>query len=236
MFDFSQRIVLVTGGTGNLGGAIVSALTAAGAHVIIPDRSAGVAARFPELAATDAHLLVDNIDATSEADNERLAALIAEKYGHLDVLINTVGGFRAGSLPHETDVRTWELMLSLNARTTFLSNKVVIPLMLERGGRIVNTASKNALAGSASDMAYAASKSAVARITESFAAAYKKQGITVNAVLPGTLDTPQNRDAMPNADFSKWIPLDKLAQLYLFLASDAGSIINGALIPAYGPA
>ncbi len=235
MIDFSQQVVLVTGGAGNLGQTLVRALAAAGAQVVVSDRSAGAVGHFPDLTETGHHLFLDGVDATDEAANAGVIARIRERYGRLDALINTVGGFRAGQPPHEMELSTWEFMYRLNATTTFLVNKAVIPLMLEGGGgRIVNTASKNALAAGAGDIAYAASKSAVARITESFAAAYKDRGITVNAVLPGTLDTPQNRAAMPKADTSRWVSLEQIAKLYLFLASEAGSVVNGALIPAYG--
>lgn len=235
MIDFNQQVVLVTGGAGNLGQTLVRALAAAGAQVVASDRAAGLAGRFPDLTETGLHLFLDGVDATNEAANAAVVEGIRQRYGRLDALINTVGGFRAGRPPHDTDLATWEFMYQLNATTTFLVNQAVIPLMLDSGGgRIVNTASKNALAAGANDIAYAASKSAVARITESFAAAYKDRGITVNAVLPGTLDTPQNRAAMPQADTSRWVSLERLANLYLFLASEAGSVVNGALIPAYG--
>ncbi len=235
MFDLADCVILIAGGTGMLGQAITQAAAAAGATVIVPDRGGDVAGKFPDLAASGRHLFLDGIDATSEEANGRMVEQVRERYGRLDALINTVGGYRAGKPPHETELATWDFMMSLNARATFLINRAVIPLMIEGGGgRIINTAARSALAGQAGDAAYAASKSAVIRVTESIAAAYKDQGITANAVLPGNLDTPQNRAAMPEADYSRWVSLDRLAQLYLFLASDAGAVINGALIPAYG--
>jgi len=157
------------------------------------------------------------------------------RFGRVDVLVNTVGGYRAGTLPHETSLETWEFMLDLNARSAFVTGQAVIPTMLELGrGKIINTAARSALSGSAKEVAYSAAKSAVARITESFAAAYKRNGINVNAILPGTIDTPQNREAMPNADYSRWVKPEAIAQVVLFLASDAAGPINGALIPVYG--
>ncbi len=234
MFDLADCVILIAGGTGMLGQAITQAAAAAGATVIVPDRGGDVAGKFPDLAASGRHLFLDGIDATSEEANGRMVEQVRERYGRLDALINTVGGYRAGKPPHETELATWDFMMNLNARATFLINRAIIPLMLASGGRIVNTAARSAVQAEAGEIAYAASKSAVARITESIAAAYKEQGITANAVLPGNLDTPANREANPEADFNRWVSLDDLARLYLFLASAAGGVVNGALIPAYG--
>jgi NAD(P)-dependent dehydrogenase (short-subunit alcohol dehydrogenase family) len=126
-------------------------------------------------------------------------------------------------------------MHNLNARMTFLINRAVVPAMIEAGSdAIVNVASGSALSASCRDVAYCASKSEVLRITESMAKAYKRSGISVNAVLPGTIDTPQNREAIPKADFSKWVQPNAIAEVILFLTSDAGRVINGALIPLNG--
>ncbi len=126
-------------------------------------------------------------------------------------------------------------MLNLNARTAFVVSRAVIPSMLERGrGKIINLAASSALKGGANSAAYSASKSAVARLTESMAEEYKRLGINVNAVLPGTIDTPHNRQAMPQADTSRWVQPRELARVILFLASEDASPIHGALIPVYG--
>jgi NAD(P)-dependent dehydrogenase (short-subunit alcohol dehydrogenase family) len=235
-FDFADQVVMVTGGSGNLGGAVARAFYAAGARLVVPDRSADrLPAMFPELADAGRHYLVGSTDLSQPEDVARLVEATLERFGQIDVLVNTVGGYRAGAPPHETSLETWDFMLNLNARTAFLTGRAVIPAMLERGrGKIINTAARSALAGGANEVAYSASKSMVARITESFAAAYKAKGINVNAIVPGTIDTPQNREAMPKADFGRWVQPESIAQVVLFLASDAASIINGALIPVYG--
>ena len=158
-----------------------------------------------------------------------------DRFGTIDVLVNTVGGYRAGKPTHEIGVDTWDFMLKLNARSVFVMAEAVLPVMLEQGGgAIINTAARSALGARAKESAYAASKAAIARLTESMAAEYKSQNITANAIMPGTIDTPQNRDAMPNANFSKWVTPDAIAQVILFLASDAGRVISGGLIPVYG--
>jgi NAD(P)-dependent dehydrogenase (short-subunit alcohol dehydrogenase family) len=126
-------------------------------------------------------------------------------------------------------------MLSLNARSAFVLSQAVIPHMLEQGsGKIVHTAAKSGLKGGAGNAAYGASKSAVVRLVESLAAELKHEGINVNCVLPGTIDTPQNRKSMPKADHSRWVPPEAIADVILFLASDLAWPVNGAAIPVYG--
>lgn len=236
MFDFTDQVVIVSGATGNLGGAVARAFAAAGARLVLPDRKQDARpAHFADWAQDQRHLCVTGIDLTVAADVDRLVAAALDHFGRIDVLAHMVGGYRAGTPPHATSVETWDFMLDLNARTTFLLNRAVAPAMVAQGrGRIVNTASRSAFSGGANDIAYAAAKSAVARITESMAAAYKQQGITVNAIVPGTIDTPENRAAMPKADPSRWVAPEAIAQVVLFLASAAAAPVNGALIPVYG--
>jgi NAD(P)-dependent dehydrogenase (short-subunit alcohol dehydrogenase family) len=236
MQTFANQVVIVTGATGNLGGAATRLFAAAGARLALPDRAKDKLPRlFPELAASDDVYFATSVDVTRSEQVEGFVADTLARFGRIDVLVNTVGGYRAGTPPHETALETWDLMLDLNARATFLINRAVIPAMLAQGrGKIINIAARSALASGANEVAYSASKSAVARITESMAAAYKAEGINVNAVLPGTIDTPQNRQAMPNADYSKWVTPEAIAQVIMFLASDAAAPIHGALLPAYG--
>ncbi len=236
MFDFTDQVVIVTGGSGNLGGAVVHAFHAANARLVVPDRAADkLPSMFPELVNSDRHYLAAATDPTQESAMEKLVQATLTRFGRIDVLVNTVGGYRAGTPPHETTPDTWDFMLDLNARATFIMNRAVIPAMLAQGrGKIINTLSKSALGAAANDVAYSAAKSAAARITESMAAAYKNNGINVNAIMPGTIDTPENRAARPQADVSKWVAPEAIAQVILFLASDAASIIHGALIPVYG--
>jgi NAD(P)-dependent dehydrogenase (short-subunit alcohol dehydrogenase family) len=157
------------------------------------------------------------------------------RFGRIDVLVNAAGGYRAGTPVHDTPLETWEFLLSLNARTAFITSSAVVPAMLEQGsGKIVNVAARAALKGGAKSAAYSASKSAVLRLTESLSAELKGSGINANCVLPGTIDTPQNREAMPNADTSRWVAPEALADVILFLASDAARAVHGAAVPVYG--
>jgi NAD(P)-dependent dehydrogenase (short-subunit alcohol dehydrogenase family) len=235
VFDFTGKVVIVTGGSGNLGGATVHACAAAGASVVTTDRDSDrLQTLFPDLATGD-HVLVGGVDLTEPAGAEDVVQAAVDRFGTIDVLVNTVGGYRAGKPTHETGVDTWDFMLKLNARSVFVMAEAVLPVMIERGGgAIISTGARSALAARANESAYAASKAAIARLTESMAAENKSHNITANAILPGTIDTPQNREAMPNADFSKWVAPEAIAQVILFLASEAGRVISGALIPVYG--
>jgi NAD(P)-dependent dehydrogenase (short-subunit alcohol dehydrogenase family) len=232
MSEFSDQVVIVTGGTGNLGRAVVRAFHGAGAHLVALDRSTGQAAGLlPELAGTPEHLLAEGVDVTDPAHMEKLVREVRGRFGRIDVLVNTVGGFRAGAALHETPLETWDLMLNLNARSVFVACRAVIPSMLEQGrGKIVNIGTRSALAAQGGDAAYSASKSAVARLTESMAADYKQRGIQVNAILPSAIVSPEAVQADPTSGVTP----DALAQLILALCSEACGIIHGALIPAYG--
>lgn len=235
MFDFDGQVVLITGATGALGGVVAEQFAAAGARLVLVDRQAGtMAERFPALDA-ERHLLVGEIDLTNANDVSHMAARAVDHFEHVDVLINIAGGFRAAPSLAETDLDTWALMFRLNARATFLTMRELLPHMTERGqGKVVNTAARAALEGTAGLGAYAAAKSAVIRLTESAAAEVKGDGVNVNCVLPGTIDTPANRRSMPKADHESWVPREALADVYLFLASPAARAIHGAALPVYG--
>jgi NAD(P)-dependent dehydrogenase (short-subunit alcohol dehydrogenase family) len=235
-FDFSNQVVMVGGAAGNLGRAVAQAFHAAGASLVLLDRSSDrLPGLFPELADSSEHLFIGSVDAM-DADSVGQAVRTAQElHGRIDILANTIGGYRAGTPVHETPLRTLDFLLDLNARTAFTLSKAVVPMMLEQGsGKIVHTAARAALAGGAKSAAYSISKSAVVRLVESMAAELKHQGINVNCVLPGTIDTPQNREAMPSADHGRWVPPEAIADVVLFLASDAARAVNGAAIPVYG--
>lgn len=236
MFDFSDKVVLVAGATGGLGHTVALAFLDAGAHLALPGRSSDrLAGLFPDLVDSPNHLLLGDFNATdadSVADAVRRAL---DRFGRIDVLANTIGGYRAGTPVHETPLSTWDFMLNLNARSAFLLSQAVVPAMLEQGaGKIIHTSARNGLHGTANAAAYSASKSAVIRLVESLSAEVKAAGINANCVLPGTIDTPANRKAMPDADYSLWVTPQAIADVFLFLASDGARAIHGAAIPAYG--
>jgi NAD(P)-dependent dehydrogenase (short-subunit alcohol dehydrogenase family) len=159
---------------------------------------------------------------------------VKTKAGRLDALINLSGGFAYETLG-SGDSDVWERMYNLNVRTTLNATKAALPHLLECGaGRIVNVGATAALRASTGMGPYSASKAAVHRLTESLADELKLKNVTVNAVLPSTIDTPANRASMPQADFSRWVSPRDLAAVILFLASEAASAVTGALIPVNG--
>ena len=169
------------------------------------------------------------------ASLEKLAGATLARFGRIDALVNTVGGFRGGKPLHEADLADWDFLFNVNVRTTLLCCRAVVPQMLaQQSGRIINVASHDGLEGKANYAAYSASKSAVLRLTESLAGELKNSNINANCILPGTIDTPQNRQAFPQADFEKWVAPEAIADVIQFLASDAARAINGAAIPVFG--
>jgi NAD(P)-dependent dehydrogenase (short-subunit alcohol dehydrogenase family) len=236
MFDFTGQVVTISGATGNLGQVITRAFQSAGAKLILLDRSPdNLQQQFPELVNSPDYYLAGNTDLTQAAAVARSLAGAVNHFGRVDILVNAAGGYRAGTPLHETPLDTWDFMLNLNARSIFITCQAVIPHMLKQGqGKIVNVAARAGLTGGANMAAYSVSKSAVIRLTESMAAEVGLAGLNVNCILPGTIDTPQNRQAMPQADFDRWVKPAALADVILFLASDAARAINGAAIPVYG--
>ena len=158
-----------------------------------------------------------------------------ERFGTIDILANVAGGFSMGPSLEDTPDETWNLMMDLNARSVFNMCRAVMPIMRDAGrGRVVNVSARAALSGKGHMGPYCASKAAVITLTESLAAETKHAGITVNCILPGTVDTPQNRAAMPDQDHDTWVPPAALADVILFLASDAARCVTGAAIPVFG--
>ena len=236
MFDFSDKTVMVTGAIGKLGGVLAQAFQDSKAKLALVDRGEDrLQQAFPDLVGLPDYLLVNCADLMDEGAVEDSVSEAIQHFGRIDVLVNTVGGFRAGKLLHETPVETWDFLLNLNARSVFIACQKVIPRMLNQGsGKIVNVAARPGLEGQAGMAAYSASKSAVIRLTESMAAELKAQGVNVNCVIPGTIDTAQNRKAMPNANYSTWVTPESLAEVILFLSSEAARDVHGAALPVYG--
>ncbi|MGE0884641.1 MAG: SDR family NAD(P)-dependent oxidoreductase [Blastocatellales bacterium] len=235
-FDFTDRVIVITGAAGNVGLAVAKAFATLGAKIAMIDRSPGrLPELFPEIAQSANHFIAPPTDVT---DAESVAVAIKEvhgRFGRIDVLVNTAGGYRAGTPLHETPLGDWDFMLNLNARSVFIVCREVIPHLLKQGkGKIINISSRAALSGDPYHAAYSVSKTAVVRLTESMAGELKDAGINVNCILPGMIDTPQNRAAIPDGDFSKWVSPAAISDVILFLASDGARAINGAAVPVYG--
>jgi NAD(P)-dependent dehydrogenase (short-subunit alcohol dehydrogenase family) len=235
MQEFDGKVVVVTGAAGNVGRAVAAAFAAQGAKLALLDRNASglEETRKAMPAGSAAHAFpTDLLDPQAVADT---VAAVTAQLGDIAVLANIAGGFTMGPPLHETSDKDWDFMINLNARSVFNMARAVVPGMLANGdGRIVNVSARAAREGKARMGPYCASKAAVITLTESLAAEHKHAGINVNCILPGTVDTPENRAAMPDADHSKWVPPAALADVILFLASHAGRCVTGASVPVYG--
>jgi NAD(P)-dependent dehydrogenase (short-subunit alcohol dehydrogenase family) len=236
MFNFADKVVMVTGAIGNLGVVLTQAFQSSKAKLALVDRGEErLRQAFPDLVGSPDYQLVNCADLMDEGAVEAAVAETMQHFGRIDVLVNTVGGYRAGKMLHETPVETWDFLLNLNGRSVFIVCQKVIPRMLNQGsGKIVNVAARPGIEGQAGMAVYSASKSAVIRLTESMAAELKDHGVNVNCVIPGTIDTPQNRGTMPNADYSTWVAPESLADVILFLSSEAARDVHGAALPVYG--
>jgi NAD(P)-dependent dehydrogenase (short-subunit alcohol dehydrogenase family) len=229
-------VVVVTGAVGNLGRAVAQAFFRKGAHTVLLDRSADRLHReYPELVVSPDHLLLAGIDLTDEASVNAAISSAVERFGHIDVLVNTVGAWRGGQATHKAPLADWEFLHNANVLPTLLTSRAVASYFVNQGhGKIINVAARSGIVADGGSAAYSAAKSAVLRLTEAMSAELKASGVNVNSVLPSTLDTPQNRTAMPAADPTKWVHPDAVADVVLFLASDAARAVHGAAIPVYG--
>jgi NAD(P)-dependent dehydrogenase (short-subunit alcohol dehydrogenase family) len=224
--------IAVTGAFGNLGMAVARVAAERGARVALIGHGASAPADLP-VALKDA-LIVGGIDLTSFESAQSAMAQITARFGRLDALINVAGAFRWETLA-DGDLASWDFLYETNLRSAVTATKAALPLLLEGGGgRIVNIGANSAQKAGAGLGAYAASKAGVARFTESLADEVKDRGITVNAILPGIIDTPQNRKDMPDADRSRWVAPDAIAAVIAFLLSAEAGVVTGALIPVTG--
>ena len=228
-----MQTVMITGACGNLGRAVAQAFSEKGWTLVLLDREKS---QLESIYGSDADRqlgLAANLLDASAVDAAVQKAL--KQFGRIDVLCNLAGGFRMGEAVHETSDGTWDFLMGLNVRSVLHTARAVVPAMLSAGGgRIVNVGAGAAGKGGANMGAYAASKSAVARLTESMAAELRDKGINVNCVLPSIIDTPENRKDMPKADPSRWVSPQSLAGVIAFLASDAAKDIHGASVPVTG--
>ena len=223
------KVVVVTGANGGLGVFVTQAFLDAGATVIGTSRkirqsdfnSPGFTAMPAEIANREgAKVLVDQVVA---------------RFGKIDVLAHTVGGFAGGQSIAETDDATFQKMFDINLNSAFYVLRAALPALRKTGGgRIIAIGSRAAVDPGPGVGAYSASKAALVSLIRTVAAENKDAGITANVILPGTMDTPTNRKAIPNADVSKWVQPAKVASLVVWLAGDAGTDVNGAVIPIYG--
>lgn len=224
-----DKVVLVTGANGGLGSHVAEAFLQAGATVI------GTSRRIDQSSFKSKDFTAMPGDLSTGQGARTLVDELAARFGKLDVLVHTVGGFAGGQSVAETDDSTFQNMLEVNLNSVFHILRAAIPhLRKTRTGRIVAIGSRAALEPGAGVGAYSASKAAMVSLIKTVALENRDTGLTANVILPGTIDTPANRKAMPNADFSTWVQPANIADLAVWLSGDAGKEITGAAIPMYG--
>jgi NAD(P)-dependent dehydrogenase (short-subunit alcohol dehydrogenase family) len=231
--DLNQATVIVTGASGNLGRGVAQAFAERGANLVLVDRQR---AHLEQAYGGESEKRLFAVtDLLEQAQVNAAAEAAIARFGRIDVLCNIAGGFRMGEAVHEMSDANWNFLFDINARTLMHAARAVVPRMLAAGGgKIVNIGAFAAQKGAAQMGPYIASKSSVIRLTETMAAELREQNINVNCILPTTLDTPENRKAMPEADPKRWVALADLAAVVVFLASDGAHAIHGAAIPVTG--
>lgn len=214
--------VLITGATGGLGPAVVYQFVSQGDTVV------GVARAWRE---EDARITRLTADLTNADDCRR----IADEAGDLDAVVHVMGGFAGGDSVSETSDAVWRQMLDMNVTSAFYVFRAALPRMIANGrGRLIAVGSRVAVEPVATLSAYGVSKAALVHLIRTMALEVKKHGLTANIVLPATIDTPANRQAMPQADHATWVRPESIAKVIAWLASDAAADVNGAIVPVYG--
>jgi NAD(P)-dependent dehydrogenase (short-subunit alcohol dehydrogenase family) len=223
------KIVLVTGANGGLGSHVTQAFVEAGANVV------GTSRKIQQSEFANRNFVAIAAELSTPQGANALVEQVVARFGRIDVLAHTVGGFAGGQSVAQTDDVTFQTMFDLNVNSTFYLLRAALPVMRGTGNaRIIAIGSRAALVPGLAVGAYSASKAAMVSLIQTVALENKDAGLTANVILPGTIDTPTNRKAMPNADTSQWVRPSTIASLMLWLAGDAGKDVNGAVIPVYG--
>lgn len=232
-YDFSNRVILVTGGTGALGSVVTKAFIGCNAKVISTYVNNMKMEGLDEEMKSRVELI--RADLGMEDQVKTLVSNILRKYNEIHIVVNVVGGYLGGRGVAELDQKEWDLMMTMNLKSAFLVSKHVIPQMMSsKAGKIVHVSSRSGLKSVGYDSAYAASKAGLIRFVESLSEEVKDFNINVNCIMPSIIDTEANRKTMPNADFSKWVQPQDLANIVLFLCSEDSKAITGSAIPTYG--
>lgn len=232
-YKFTNQVAVVTGAAGNLGSAVAELFYRAGADIALVDINFDRLTHPRWKKAKNIGMFETDLTDVNSVNNS--VAAINKRFKKIDILTNIAGGFKMGPPVHETPVADWDFMLNMNTKSVFLMCRAVIPHMLKKKkGKIVNVAARAAVEGKAKMATYCVSKAAVITLTESLAAEHKMNNINVNCIMPGTIDTPQNRADMPDANFSNWVPTTDLANEILHLCSEQAKGVTGAAVPVYG--
>ncbi|MEX2570452.1 MAG: SDR family oxidoreductase [Gemmatimonadota bacterium] len=232
----NDRVVLVTGGAGNLGRAVTRAFLEAGARVAVPfyktDQPTALDALSNEFGD---RLHTFALDLTTERGAEQAVRQTVEWGGQLGSLVHLVGGYVGGYSLADTPLDAWTRMLDLNMTSSFLASRFAVPRLVEAGGgSLVFVASRAAFEDRKNRAAYSAAKAGVVALAKALAEEYADSGIRSNVIVPDTIDTEANRRANPDEDYSRWVRPEEIAEIIVFLASARSAPINGAALPVYG--
>jgi NAD(P)-dependent dehydrogenase (short-subunit alcohol dehydrogenase family) len=223
------KVVLVTGANGGLGTYVTQAFLDAGATVV------GTSRKIQQSDFNSPNFTALPAEISTREGAQTFVDQVVARFGKLDALAHTVGGFAGGQSIVDTDDATFQRMFDLNLNCVFHILRAAVPSLRKTGnGRVIAIGSRAALEPGAGVGAYSASKAAMVSLIRTVALENKDAGLTANVILPGTMDTPANRKAIPSADFSKWVRPATVASLITWLAGDAGKDVNGAVIPVYG--
>jgi NAD(P)-dependent dehydrogenase (short-subunit alcohol dehydrogenase family) len=225
-------VALVTGGSGALGQAVTMRLMADGMTVAVPWVVPHEAERLKGRVgvADQSRLFLAEADTTDPAAMARFVERVERDFGSVAVLVTGVGGFAGGALV-DTDLETWDRLLKMNLTSAFVAARAVVPAMLARGdGRVITIASRAVVPPTAGLIAYTVSKAGVITFTQALAEETRGRGVTVNAVLPSTMDTPGNRAAMSDVDPKTWTPVDAVADAIAYLGAESSAHVTGTLM------
>lgn len=238
--DFTNKIAIVTGGTGALGRVIVSRFAEEGMSIFVPVRSVDQFRKIFDHSAESESFKLRKIyglpcDAFNENEVKEFVEDVIKQAGRIDYLVNTVGGYHPKRNVADTDTELLENQLKLNFFSTFYFTKYSLGNMMQNDfGRVVSIGSKPAIETTAGKFAYSVTKSGVVNLMQTIAEECKDNNITANVIIPSVIDTAANRESMKNADFSKWVNPEEIADTCLYLFSDAAKSLRGCLIKLYG--
>lgn len=223
------KVALITGANGGLGSHVTRAFLDAGRTVV------GTSRNIKQFDFTDPAFTAITADIGTPGGAGAVIQQVMARFGRLDVLVHTVGGFAGGQSVVDTEEATMRQMLDVNFHSLFYILRAAIPALRAGGdGRVIAIGSRAAVDPGAGVGAYSASKAAMVSLVRTIALENRDDGLRANVILPGTIDTPANRRAMPRADFTKWVQPTSIASMIVWLAGDAGKDVNGAVIPIYG--
>jgi NAD(P)-dependent dehydrogenase (short-subunit alcohol dehydrogenase family) len=240
MAEFSGKTVMITGASGNVGRALAHKFGAHSANLVLIDRDVERLNAFQDelkrAYGVQTHPVM--VDANNAADVDAMIAGVSARFGQIDVLAHTIGGFASGDPVYDMNMDVFEQQIDLNVRPIYTLVGRVVKHMLDRGvkGNVVIVLARAALKGAARSSAYNASKAAAQSLMQSLALEVRDHGINVNAVLPSIIDTPRNRQDIPDADYSKWVTVENIADAIYFLSTDAAAPMHGVSLEVYGRA